>query len=50
VKAVDAHTFARQAEKFKQTCSACQKADSNYFLGQEMDAGSGINATRTTMS
>jgi hypothetical protein len=36
VKAVDAHTFTRQAEKkFKQMLSACQKADGNCFLGQE---------------
>jgi hypothetical protein len=31
---VDAHTFTKQAEKFKQT-SACQKADGYSFLGQD---------------
>jgi hypothetical protein len=46
VKAVDAHTFAKQAEKFKQTLSACQKADGNCFLGQESCATGGIYVTR----
>jgi hypothetical protein len=42
---VDAHTFAKQAEKFKQT-SARQKADGNCFLGQESCATGGIYVTR----
>jgi hypothetical protein len=32
-------------KKFKET-SACQKADDNCFLGQEMSADGGIHATR----
>jgi hypothetical protein len=43
---VDAHTFTKQAENFKQTLSACQKADGNYFLEQETSADGGIHATR----
>jgi hypothetical protein len=38
VKALDAHTLTKQAEKtFKQTLSACQKADCNCFLGQMVE-------------
>jgi hypothetical protein len=33
-------------KKFKQTLSACQKADGNCFLGQERCADVGIHATR----
>jgi hypothetical protein len=47
VKAVDKHTFTKQAEKkFKQTLSACQKADGNCFLGQEGSAPGEIHVTR----
>jgi hypothetical protein len=42
---VDAHTFTKQAEKVE-TKVACQKADGNYFVGQERRAESGIRATR----
>jgi hypothetical protein len=35
---VDAHTFTKQAKKFKQTLSVCQKADGKCFLGQERSA------------
>jgi hypothetical protein len=33
-------------KKFKQTLSACQKADGNCFLEQERSADGGIHATR----
>jgi hypothetical protein len=46
VIAVDAHTFTKQAEELQQKLSACQKADSNCFLGHERSAGIGIHATR----
>jgi hypothetical protein len=42
----DAHTFTKQAVKFKRTLSACQKSDGNRFLGQERSADGGIHATR----
>jgi hypothetical protein len=45
VKAVDAHTFTKQAEKFKQTLSA-KRAHGNCFLGKERSADAGIHATR----
>jgi hypothetical protein len=32
---VDTHTFTKQAKNFKQTLSACQKADDNCFMGKE---------------
>jgi phage gp29-like protein len=43
---MDAHTFTKEAKKFKQMLSACQKADGNCLLGQERSANSGIHATR----
>jgi hypothetical protein len=46
VKALGARTLTKQTEKFKQTLSACQKADGNSFLGWERSADSGIYATR----
>jgi hypothetical protein len=46
VKAVDAHTFNKQAEKFTQTLSACQKADGNCLLGHERSADGEIHAKR----
>jgi hypothetical protein len=33
-------------EKFKQTLSACQKADGKCFLGQNTSADGGIHATK----
>jgi hypothetical protein len=36
----------KQAKKFKQTMSACQKADGNCFLGHEKSADGGIHTTR----
>jgi hypothetical protein len=38
---VDAHS-PNNSENFKQNLSACQKADDNCFLGQEMSAHGGI--------
>jgi hypothetical protein len=35
-----------KSKKFKQTLSACQKADGNCFLGQERSADGRIHATR----
>jgi hypothetical protein len=46
VNAVGAHTFNKEAEKFKQALSACQKAESNCFLGLKRSAYGGIHATR----
>jgi hypothetical protein len=43
---VGAHTFTKEAEKFKQMLSACQKADGNCFLGQKMSANGRIHATK----
>jgi phage gp29-like protein len=43
---MNARPFIKQAERFKQMLSACQKADANCFLGQEMTAYGGIHATR----
>jgi hypothetical protein len=41
------HTHpSNKPKKFKQTLSACQKADGNCFLGQERSADSVIHATR----
>jgi hypothetical protein len=41
------HTHSpKKSKKFKQTLSACQKADGNCFLGQDRSADGGINATR----
>jgi DNA-directed RNA polymerase subunit M/transcription elongation factor TFIIS len=41
------HTHSPNRPKnFKQTVSACQKADANYSLGQERSADGGIHATR----
>jgi hypothetical protein len=45
VKAVDAHTFTRQAE-IVSTNIAWQKADGNCFLGQERSADGEIHASR----
>jgi hypothetical protein len=39
------HT-SNKTKKFKQTLSACQKADGNCFLGQEMSTDGGIHVTR----
>jgi hypothetical protein len=40
------HTHSpNNPKKFKQTLSACQKADGNCFLGQERSAIGGIHAT-----
>jgi hypothetical protein len=47
---VDAHSFAKKAgKKFKQTLSACQKANGNCFLGQESSTDGGIHATKATV-
>jgi hypothetical protein len=46
VKAVDANIFTKQADKFKQTWSTCQKVDGNCFLGQEKSADGRVHATR----
>jgi hypothetical protein len=35
-----------KTKKFKQTLSACQKAEGNCFLGQETSSDGGIHATR----
>jgi histone-lysine N-methyltransferase SETMAR len=35
---VDAHTFTKQASNFKQTLSACKKADDNCFFAEEGSA------------
>jgi hypothetical protein len=41
------HTHSpNKAKKFKQTLSACQKADDSCFLRQEMSADAGIHATK----
>jgi hypothetical protein len=41
------HTHSpNKPQNFKQTVSACQKADSNCFLGQQRSADDGIRATR----
>jgi hypothetical protein len=41
------HTHSQnKPKKFKQTLSACQKADGNCFLGEERSADGGIYATR----
>jgi hypothetical protein len=41
------HTYSpKKSKNFKQTLSACQKADGNCFLGQERGADGGIHATR----
>jgi hypothetical protein len=32
---VDVHTFIKKVKKYKQTLSACQKADGNHFLEQK---------------
>jgi hypothetical protein len=37
-------------KKFKQTLSACQKADSICFLGQQRSADGGILATRVQIN
>jgi hypothetical protein len=42
---VDAHKFTKKPKKFKQTLSACHKADGNCFLGEERSADGGIHAT-----
>jgi transposase len=41
-----AHTVTKQSEKFKRILSGCQKADGNFFLGQERSAYGGIHETR----
>jgi hypothetical protein len=48
---VDAHTFIKGAEKFKQM-SACQTADGKSFLEQErgVDATKGHNNVRSVSS
>jgi hypothetical protein len=44
------HTHSsNKLQKFKQMLPACQKADGNCFLGQEMSADGGINAKGTTI-
>jgi hypothetical protein len=43
---VGAHTFTKQATKFRETLSAHQVADGNCFLGQERSCGGGFYATR----
>jgi hypothetical protein len=45
VKAVDARTFTKQDENFKQTMPIYQKADGNCFMEQERSDG-GIHVTR----
>jgi hypothetical protein len=41
------HTHSpNKPKEFKQTLSACQKADDNCFLEQERSADGGIHATR----
>jgi hypothetical protein len=45
VKAVDANS-PNKLKNFKQTLSACQKANGNCFLGQERSADGGIHATK----
>jgi hypothetical protein len=41
------HTHSlEEPKKFKQSFTACQKADGSCFLGQEMSADGGIHATR----
>jgi hypothetical protein len=41
------HTHSpNKLKKFKQTLSACQKADGNCFLGQERSADAGNPATK----
>jgi hypothetical protein len=37
---------SNKLKMFKQILSACQKADGNYFLGQERSADGGIHAKR----
>jgi hypothetical protein len=44
VRAVDAHTFIKQAKKSLNRC--LQKVDCSWFLGQERSADGGIHATR----
>jgi DNA-directed RNA polymerase subunit M/transcription elongation factor TFIIS len=45
------HTHSpNKPNTFKETLSACQKADGDYFLGQERSANGGIHAARGTMS
>jgi hypothetical protein len=43
VKAVDAPTFTKQADKVKK--NVCQKAYGNCLLGQERSSDGGIHAT-----
>jgi hypothetical protein len=45
VKAVDVHTFTKQAKKFKIN-TVCQKGVGNCLLGQERRADGVIHATR----
>jgi hypothetical protein len=42
---VDAHTFTKHAEEV-QTNVVYQKADDNYFLGENRSVDGGIHATR----
>jgi transposase len=45
------HTHSpNKAKKFKQTLSACQKAEGNCFLGQERSADGGVHARGTTLT
>jgi hypothetical protein len=45
-KALEEHTFTKQAKKFKQTLFACQKTLGICFLGQERSADDGIHSAR----
>jgi hypothetical protein len=41
------HTYSpNKAKKFRQTLSACQKAEGSCFLGQDRSADGGVHATR----
>jgi hypothetical protein len=45
------HTCSpNKSKKFKQTVSACQKADGKCFLGQERSADGRIHAIRDTIT
>jgi hypothetical protein len=43
---VDAHTFAKQAKKFKQPLSACHKADDNSSMTQDRSTDGAIHEIR----